>query len=104
MLNFPMPQQRLPRAPLARELLILNHPLLRVKGKVPELPKEKLSSNRTFLKGCFLCEETSQPQRNCSLRTRNSLNPSLHVSKNPPLLLTRLSLPPSPAFSFKSLL
>lgn len=48
MLNFPMPQQRLLRAPLARELLILNHPLLRVKGKVPGLPKEKLSSNRTF--------------------------------------------------------
>lgn len=48
MLNFPIPQQHLPRAPLARELLILNHTLLRVKGKVPGLPEEKLSSNRSF--------------------------------------------------------
>lgn len=104
MLNFPTPQHRLPRAPLARELLILNHPLLRVKGKVPGLPKEKPSSNTTFEKGCLLCKETKPATEKLFPEEQErpeSFPPRFQESQ--PLLLIRHSLHPFLAFSFKSL-
>lgn len=104
MLNFPTPLHHLPRAPLARELLILNHPLLRVKGKVAGLPKEKPRSNTTFEKGCLLCEETKPATEKLFPEEQErpeSFPPRFQESQ--PLLLIRHSLRPFLAFSFKSL-
>lgn len=95
MLNFPTPQHHLPRAPLARELLILNHPLLRVKGKVAGLPKEKPSSNTTFEKGCLLCKETKPAMEKLFPEEQErpeSFPPRFQESQ--PLLLIRHSLHP----------
>lgn len=49
-----------------------------------------------FKRAVFCVRKPSQAQKNCSLRAENIPCPSLHVSKNQPLLLIRHSLHPFP--------